>query len=124
MIYLPGYQLDGIVLKGLYVFESAYEDLLQLAMSIGLEGHPGQTLVRQDNREQVHQLTTLTVLLDGHPHAPPPDFRVPQNRLHRPPRDGHGFQLLSLLTMQGGSNAQAFFHFIENNFYSSRITEK
>lgn len=76
MIYLPGYQLDGIILKGLYVFESAYEDLLQLAMSIGLEGHPGQTLARQDNREQVHQLTTLTVLLDGHPHAPPPDFRV------------------------------------------------
>lgn len=41
--YLPGYQLDGIVLKGLYVFESGYKDLLQLAVSIGLEGHPGET---------------------------------------------------------------------------------
>lgn len=42
--YLPGYQLDGIILEGLQMLKPRHKDLLQLAVSIGLEGHPGEAL--------------------------------------------------------------------------------
>lgn len=42
--YLPGHQLQGVLLEGLHLVQPGCDDLLQLFEAVRLEGHPGQTL--------------------------------------------------------------------------------
>lgn len=42
--YLPGHQLQGVLLEGLHLVQARRDDLLQLLEGVRLEGHPGQTL--------------------------------------------------------------------------------
>lgn len=80
MTYLPGNKLDGIILKGLQMFESGHEDLLQLPVSVRLEGHPGETLGSQDDRET----SSLTALSDSPGGKLPtsPQIHITVCRLH------------------------------------------
>lgn len=42
--YLPGHQLQGVLLERLHLVQPRHDDLLQLLEAVRLEGHPGQTL--------------------------------------------------------------------------------
>lgn len=42
--YLPGHQLQSVLLKRLHLVQPGCDDLLQLFEAIRLERHPGQTL--------------------------------------------------------------------------------
>lgn len=44
VIYLPGHQLEGVLLEGLHLVQPGRDDLLQLLEAVRLERHPGQTL--------------------------------------------------------------------------------
>jgi len=42
--YLPGHQLESVLVEGLHLVEPGHDDLLQLLEAVRLERHPGQTL--------------------------------------------------------------------------------
>jgi len=42
--YLPGHQLQGVLLERLHLVQPGRDDLLQLLEAVRLERHPGQTL--------------------------------------------------------------------------------
>lgn len=44
VVYLPGHELQCVLLKGLDLVETGRDDLLQLLEAVRLERHPGQTL--------------------------------------------------------------------------------
>lgn len=44
VIYLPGHQLESVLLERLHLVQPGRDDLLQLLEAVWLERHPGQTL--------------------------------------------------------------------------------
>ena len=44
VVYLPGHQLESVLLEGLHLVQPRHDDLLQLFEAVRLERHPRQTL--------------------------------------------------------------------------------
>lgn len=116
MPHLPGNKLDGIVLEGLQVLEAGHEDLLQLPVGVGLEGHPGETLGAK--MTETSSLTALTALAESSPPALKPTQQCAGLTLGPPllpalrdwPRPAASSQLPSIQ--------------FEMPLYSARATEK
>lgn len=84
------------------MFESGHQDLLQLAVSIGLERHPGESLGSQDDRGK-SSLIALIALVESHHLVLKPDFQVPYNKLQISGWNYHcSASSSSLLTMASG----------------------
>lgn len=47
--YLPGHQLQSVLLERLHLVQPGHDDLLQLLEAVRLERHPGQTLQNRAN---------------------------------------------------------------------------
>lgn len=65
VVYLPGHELECVLLEGLDLVQPRHDDLLQLLEAVRLERHPGQTLetFRKKKDKEIHTLGGFVQLI-------------------------------------------------------------